>query len=198
MDEIVKTPDSTPEEKEEQPAEEQPAPAKEPPKRKRKKRTAKDYIIGLSVKLGITALALWILLTFVGGIYINHTNSSYPMIKDGDLCITLKIGTPVQGDAVAFKSGEEIRFGRVIASAGETVDIKDDRILVNGTGIFEETVYPTSEEGSKITYPYTVPEDSLFILNDFRSDNSDSRTLGGIPLSDCRGKVIFVMRRRGI
>lgn len=188
MEEIIPAEKTLPEE----------APAQEPPKPKKKKRTAKDYIIGLAVKIGITAAAVWLLLTFVAGVYVNHTNSSYPMIKDGDLCLTYKIGKPSQGDVVAYEHDGEIKFGRVIAFEGDTVEIRDDYITVNGYGIFEETVYPTSAEGSRITYPYTVPENSVFVLNDFRSDVSDSRTLGAISLDNCKGKVVFIMRRRGI
>lgn len=174
------------------------APKEESPKKKRKKRTAKDYMIGFLIKVGVTVLAVWVLLRFVAGVFVCHTNSSYPMIKDGDLCLTYKLGEIKQGDVVAYKSGGSIKFGRVIALAGDSVEIKDDYIAVNGYGIFEETVYPTHSEGSKISYPYTVPENSVFVLNDYRSDVSDSRTQGAVSLGDCRGKVFFIMRRRGI
>ena len=170
----------------------------EAPRPIRKKRTAKDYLIGLLIKIAVTVLAVWFILTFVAGVYVSHTNSSYPMIKDGDLCLTYKLAKPSQGGVVAYKHEGEARFGRVIAVEGDTVEIKDDYIMVNGYGIFEETVYPTSAEGSSITYPYTVPGNSVFVLNDFRSDVSDSRTLGAISLDDCKGNVFFIMRRRGI
>ena len=173
---------------------------KENPQQKpvKKKKTAKDHAIRFFVKIGITALVLILTLTFVLGVYVNHTNSSYPMIKDGDLCLTFKLAKIQKGDVVAFEQDKEIKFARVIASEGETVEIKNDLVCVNGSGIPDNTVYKTTTEGSKISYPYTVPEKSIFVLNDLRSDTSDSRTLGAIPLSECKGKVIFVMRRRGI
>ena len=165
---------------------------------KKKKSTAKTYIIRLLTKLCATALAVFLILNFVAGLYVSHTNSSYPMIKDGDLCLTYRLERPEQGEVVAYKHEGETKFGRVIAFEGDTVDIKDDLITVNGYGIYEETVYPTTAEGSSISYPYTVPDDSVFVLNDFRSDVSDSRALGAIPLGSCNGKVVFIMRRRGI
>ena len=169
-----------------------------PKKSKKKKKTAKDHAIRLFVRLGITALVIVLTLTFVLGVYVDHNNSSYPMIKDGDLCLTYKLGKLDKGDVAAIKQNGELRFARVIALEGDTVEIKNDFVSVNGTGIFDDTVYGTTAEGSKIKYPYKVPEGTVFVLNDFRSDTSDSRTLGGIPLSDCKGKVIFIMRRRGI
>ena len=81
---------------------------------------------------------------------------------------------------------------------GDTVEISDGSLTVNGYGAFEDAVYPTTDEGSKITYPYKVPEDTVFVLNDYRSDATDSRTYGAIPKSDTKGCVVFVMRRRGI
>ena len=88
--------------------------------------------------------------------------------------------------------------GRVIAAEGDSVDILSDYVTVNGYGIFEDTLYPTTSEGASITFPYTVSENCVFVLNDYRSDISDSRTFGAIRLDDVQGKVVFVMRRRGI
>lgn len=165
---------------------------------KKKRRTAKDYAIEFFVRIAVTALAVWLACTFVIGVFVNHSNSSYPMIKDGDLCITYRLAKLAQGDEIAYISGDATKFGRIIAFEGDTVEIKDDYITVNGYGIFEDTVYQTTGEGSSIDYPYTVPDGCVFVLNDFRSDVSDSRTYGGIPLTDSKGKVIFIMRRRGI
>ena len=86
---------------------------------------------------------------------------------------------------------------------GTAIDADKENIFndfnsVNDYGISENAVYPTSPEGSAISYPYQVPENCVFVLNDFRSDLSDSRTYGGIPLEDVEGAVVFTMRMRGI
>ena len=147
---------------------------------KKKKKTAKQYAVRFFIRLGAAALVVTLTLVFVLGVYVNHSNSSYPMIKDGDLCLTFKLSKLKQGDVTAFRSGDEIKFGRVIALEGDTVEIKNDQVIVNGIGLYEDTVYRTSAESSKIEFPYTVPKDTVFVLNDLRSDTSDSRTLGGI------------------
>ncbi|MBQ8966613.1 signal peptidase I [Ruminococcus sp.] len=174
------------------------APAKKEEKLpKKKKRTAKSLAIEFFIRIAVTAVLITVVLVFVAGVYVNHSNSSYPMIKDGDLCMTLKLKQPEQGDAVAYEHDGGILFGRVIAEGGDVVEIKDGYVAVNGFGLFEDTVYPTNTEGSAIEYPYTVPENTYFILNDFRSDVTDSRIYGGISKDDYKGKVIFLMRRRG-
>ena len=168
------------------------------PKKPKKKKTAKDFAISFFIKIGITVLCLWILLTWVVGVYVNHSNSSYPMLKDGDLCITFRLANLNTGDEIAYERDGQIYFGRIVAMPGDTVEISDGSLTVNGYGVFEDAVYPTTDEGSKITYPYKVPEDTVFVLNDYRSDATDSRTYGAIPKSDTKGCVVFVMRRRGI
>ena len=185
------TADSVPEQPEVTPAAE-----KEKPKKRR--HSAKYYAAVFFAKLAVTALICWALLTYVAGIYICHSNSSFPMIKDGDFCLTYRLGELKQGVAVVYKRNGKTCFGRVIAGSGDQVEILSDYITVNNYGIYENTVYPTSPEGSKITYPYTVPENCVFVLNDFRNDLNDSRTFGGVPLDDVQGKIVFIMRRRGL
>lgn len=166
-------------------------------KKKRKKKSWKYYCARFFAKIAVTVIGCWVLLTYVFGVYVNHNNSSYPMIKDGDLCITSKTSEVVKGDVVAYKKGDRVCFGRVIAKAGEEVDIRDGVVLVDGYNVVEDTVYETSDEESKIKYPYIVPNNEVFILNDFRKEVTDSRVLGGIPEKDLRGELIFLIRRRG-
>ena len=167
-------------------------------KTKKRKKTSKDLAIEFFIKVGITIAVAVILCVFVVGIHVNHGNSSYPMLKDGDLVITFKIGRLEAGEEIAYKVDGKVRFGRIVAVEGDVVKIADQYITVNDYGIVEDVVYPTSSEGAKIGFPYQVPNENVFVLNDFRSDVTDSRTYGAIPLKDCEGKVVLVLRRRGI
>ncbi|MBO4863026.1 MAG: signal peptidase I [Eubacterium sp.] len=168
------------------------------PKKPKKKRSAGSYAIEFFIKVGVTALAIWALLTFVVSININHSNSGYPMIKDGDLCISYRRGKIVNNDVYSYKQGGKVKFGRIMAEAGDSVSFMEESLMVNGYGVYEDTVYPTTEEGVKIPLPYTVPQGSVFLLNDYRNDLDDSRTFGGVPQEDIIGKVILIIRRRGI
>ena len=165
---------------------------------KRGKKTAASYAIEFFIKVGVTAVVIVVLCVFVIGIHVNHGNSSYPMIKDGDLLITYKLSELQAGQEIAYKKDGEIRFARIVAMAGDEVKISDQRLMVNGYGIVEDTVYPTTAEGAAISFPYVVPDGTVFVLNDFRSDVNDSRTFGAIPLPDCEGEVVIILRRRGI
>ena len=164
----------------------------------KRKKTSTDYAIELLIKVAITIAVVVVLCVFVVGIHVNHGNSSYPMIKDGDLVITFKFGQLNQGDEICYKADGETKFGRIVAKAGDAINITDSYVMVNGFGLTEDVVYPTSADGSLIAFPYTVGNGSVFVLNDFRKDVKDSRTYGAIPLKDCEGKVVLVLRRRGI
>lgn len=167
-------------------------------KKPKKKKTAGTYALSFFIKIAVTALVIWVLLTFVAGVHICHTNSAYPTIRDGEFCLTYRLADYKKGTMIVYEQGDEARFGRVIAFGGDTVAIYNDYILVNDSVLSENAVYSTSPEGSKISYPYKVPDDCVFVLNDFRSDSSDSRAFGGIPRKDVEGAVVFTMRMRGI
>ena len=163
-----------------------------------KKRTAGSYALSFFAKAGITALVLWVLFTFVISVCICHTNSAYPAIRDGEFCLINRLSEPEQGTMIVYRLNGETRFGRVIGKGGDKIEIFNDYVSVNDYGIFENVVYPTSPEGSAISYPYIVPDNCVFVMNDHRPDITDSRTSGGIPESDIIGKVVFTMRMRGI
>lgn len=164
----------------------------------KQKRTAKSYAISFFIKVFVTLIVLTVVFRFIAGIHICHTNCAYPTIRDGEFCLTYRLAELKQGTMIVYRHDGEVKFGRVIAFGRDKVSIFNDFISVNDYGISENAIYPTSPDGSAISYPYQVPENCVFVLNDFRSDLSDSRTCGGIPLEDVEGAVVFTMRMRGI
>ena len=175
-----------------------PVSEEKPPKQKKKKRTALSYAIELLVKIVATVLLIWIVCTFVISVHVNHSNSAYPMIKDGDLCIGYRLGELREGDEVIYRHDDKICFGRIAAGEKDSVEIKDGYVSVEGYGVLESVVYETEPADYGVEYPYTVPEGAYFLLNDYREDKNDSRTFGAVNKKDIEGKVIFIMRRRGI
>ena len=89
-------------------------------------------------------------------------------------------------------------FGRVVAAAGDVVNITDTgALIVNGTTQGGEIMFPTELRGD-LEYPYRVPEGCLYVLGDYRTNAKDSRDFGPIPLEAVEGKVITFLRRRGL
>ena len=172
---------------------------KKPPKKKKKKKTTAQILTGFLIKLAATALAVWLMFTFVLGITIHYGNNMHPALRDGDLIISLRVQRPFLNAAVLYEHDGKTCLGRVVGMPGNVIDISDvGALTVNGIAPAEEVFYPTYRcETSDITYPYTVGEDKVFILNDFRSDTNDSRAFGAVDISDVKGPVLIMLRRRG-
>lgn len=159
--------------------------------------TKQEYIIRTLIKDFLILLVLVFVLVFVLGFHVQKGNYMFPAVRDGDLLILYKRDEPIRTEVVVYDAGAVSLSGRIIAGPGDTVEISDSgELRVNGGVVAEEVFYAT-DPGSYLTYPYVVPSDSYFILNDFRSITNDSRTFGAIPKNYIKGKVIFVIRRRG-
>lgn len=197
-DEKTKKPDALASVKSEKPDTKKPV-KKKPKGKPPKKKTTKQLAIGLAVKIGAVVLVVWGLFTFVLGITIHYGNNMHPMVRDGDLVITLRPQSPYINAAVMYKHDGKTTVGRVVALEGSVVDIaKNGGITVNGNVPTEEVFYPTyPADGSDIKYPYTVPQGKVFILNDFREDTNDSRSFGAVDAGDLQGTLLLTMRRRG-
>ena len=151
----------------------------------------------LVLKLLVVGLCIWLALTFVFGVFRLAGNSMYPALKDGDLCVTYRLEEYHSSDVVAYRADGQLRFGRIVARAGDTVDGDEQGVLINGLHPSEEIFYPTQMLDTALDLPMTLAEGQFLVLNDYRSDLGDSRTYGVIAGDDLEGKVIFIFRRRG-
>jgi len=98
---------------------------------------------------------------------------------------------------LSYNGDAQVR--RVIAVAGDTVDIKERGLMINGSfqqesEIFFETV--RYEEG--IDFPLTLQEGEVFVLGDARINVADSRIYGPVRIEDTKGKVFTILKRRNL
>jgi len=124
-------------------------------------------------------------------------NGMFPAMKDGDLVIGFRLQeTYIKGDVVVYTVNGEKMVGRIVARAGDVITLgTNGTMLVNGTVQTGEIMYPTyAKEG--IEYPFTVPQGSLFIMGDYRTNSEDSRDFGAVSSEDIEAKVITILRRR--
>ena len=88
------------------------------------------------------------------------------------------------------------RIGRIVGMPGDKVNITDEgRLEVNDIILSEEIFYPTDNSDTK-ELPYTVPQNTYYILNDHRTETDDSRIYGGVSEKDLDGTAFFLFRRR--
>ncbi len=160
--------------------------------------------------IGLVAMVLvlsWGLRTFVFQAYEIPSGSMEETIKPGDMVFSEKItyysSDPAPGDIVTFEDPDPDHAGRilikrVIAVGGQVVDLRDGRVYVDDVLQDEpytrgEPSFPlTSLPGTTVDYPYTVPEGSLWVMGDNRTNSQDSRYFGAIAERSVTGKAIFI------
>jgi len=143
------------------------------------------------------------------------TGSMRPTLMEGDLILVNKfiygpripftdwrlpkIREPRRGDVVVFIYPENPKkdfIKRLVAVAGETVEIKNGTIYINDRPLleplFSQRFYynrgPYGQEGQKIT----VPKDCFFVLGDNSHSSQDSRYWGFVPYKNLLGKAILI------
>ena len=155
--------------------------------------------------IGLVVALSWGLRTFVFQAYEIPSGSMEETIMTGDMVFSEKVtyyfNEPEPGDIVTFQDPEipsRILIKRVIATGGQTVDLVDGKVVVDGVPLYEpytdgEPSYPlTPVYGKAISYPFTVPEGQLWVMGDNRTNSQDSRYFGAIKESSVTGKAIFI------
>ena len=147
-----------------------------------------------SLLLLLLIAAVFILFRFVIGIAIVGGNSMEPTLQDGDFVLYSRVVRQYRpGDVISMRvpSGEYY-VKRVIAVGGDTVDLQDGRVLVNGEPLQDDRgTGETQEETGAVIYPYKVREGNVFVLGDNREVSMDSRAFGEVSRRQIRGKVLF-------
>lgn len=158
-----------------------------------------------SVFRWLTGIVAVLFVFFVGWMLFFHIvsvngNSMQPTLQDNDKLFVLTFRyEPQQGDIVVLQNNTEtegLLVKRVIATEGQVVDIDYDtgRVTVDGEILDETYATETTQKAlNEIAYPYTVPEDCVFVMGDNRAESIDSRNcgIGGIDERRIVGKVIF-------
>ena len=162
----------------------------------RQETTLGEDIFQLLLKIVLIILAVILVFTFMYGMARINDVSMKPAIKDGDLVMYYRLDKRfVSGDIAVFKKDGRTTTGRVVAVAGDTVDITKDGLMINGaTQISQDT----TQFQNGVDFPITVGEGQIFVLGDNRPEASDSRIYGCINIKDVKGKAIAVIRTRGL
>jgi signal peptidase I len=115
-------------------------------------------------------------------------------LQDGDVVVSISTTDYQTGDIIAFYYNNNILVKRVIATAGDWVDIDEDgNVYVNGDLLDEPYVTEKALGDCNIDLPYQVPDGRCFVMGDHRATSIDSRnTAVGCVSSDMMvGKILF-------
>lgn len=172
----------------------------------------------------VLAFALAIVLkTFVVQAFFIPSGSMEPTLLPGDRVLVSKVlYHPHRGDIIVFEDphpgpqpdrsviggfvhwlsqglglarpADEDFIKRVIGMPGETVQIRDHAVLIDGRPLPEPYLTRDAKLSMGDYGPATVPPDALFVMGDNRGNSNDSRaSLGFIPLDRVVGHAFVIM-----
>ena len=105
--------------------------------------------------------------------------------------LVYRFSSPRGNDIIVFERDPKPLIKRVIAVAGQTIEVTDGQVIVDGIALTEPylTVVTQGRFG-----PYTVPEGTVFVMGDNRNVSLDSRdsSVGPVSLRNIRGKALAV------
>lgn len=149
----------------------------------------------------IIVVAIWLLFGLFFGVTTAPNNDMYPRIDTGDLLLYYRLDKDVKAqDVVVIRKNDTTYVARVVAVAGDTVEITDDeRLVINGNSVIESNIFrSTPRYEGFVNYPLTLEEGTFFVLVDARNTGEDSRYFGPVSTDELLGTVITVVRRTNL
>jgi signal peptidase I len=142
----------------------------------------------VAAAIAVLVVTLWMPVIQIYG------KSMTPTLSSGEIVVLVKTTNFKPGDIIAFYYNNKILVKRVIAQAGDWVDITEDgRVIVNGEELDEPYVSEKALGECDIKLPYQVPDERVFVLGDHRSVSIDSRSsqVGCVAEEQIVGKITF-------
>lgn len=155
-------------------------------------------IIGMVVYFLIVVAVMVFVVKFIGQRTVVIGDSMQTTLSDGDNLITDKITyrfrDPKRFDIVVFPFKEntsKLLIKRIIGMPGETVQIKNGKVYINGYELQENYGNEIMNDAGIASEPILLGEDEYFVLGDNRNNSQDSRfsSVGNVSRSDLIGRA---------
>jgi len=142
----------------------------------------------------VLAAIIWLAVNFATARFIVEGSSMEPNFHTGQMLIvsrlSYKLSTPQRGDVIVFQYPDnpvDDYIKRVIGVPGDTVEVQDSRVYIDGQLISEPYLQPDTPEIQR--GKWVVPADSYFVMGDNRAHSSDSRSWGMLSKEFIIGKA---------
>jgi signal peptidase I len=175
-----------------------------------KERSPFQELLGMLLYIGVVLVITFLIITFVGQRTHVSGDSMKNTLHHGDQLIvdkiTYRFKEPVRYDIIVFPyQYEEDTFyiKRIIGLPGETVQIVNGEIYINGEILRETYGREVIRDPGMAAEPVQLGEDEYFVLGDNRNASSDSRepSVGVIHRNDIVGRAwirIWPLNKAGI
>ena len=143
----------------------------------------------------LLAVILFLVINTLTGPYQVHGQSMEPSLHDGQYLIASKVAfwlhPPERGDVIVLDpptgQSEVPYIKRLIGLPGDVVEIRENRVWVNGIALNEPYILDPPAYGGN----WVVAADQYFVLGDNRNNSSDSHAWGLLARDRIIGKAIF-------
>lgn len=152
--------------------------------------------------MAVILLALFVVMGVGAEIQVDG-RSMEPTLENQDVVLINKICYDFHNvgrfDVVAFSRKEDsssLLIKRIVGLPGETVQINDGHIYIDGVQLDTEGYMETAAVAGLAKEPVTLGESEYFVMGDWPEVSEDSRfdSVGNVEQSQILGKVWFVMR----
>lgn len=164
------------------------------------------YVLAILITSGITYSTKMVLNENIIKAYKIPTNSMMPTLLPGDYLLSNRsyycANNVDRGDLIIFQNPENVNLEfikRVIGLPGDTLEVKNQIVFINGTQLDENYLLPENKEDPGLEMrapanfgPIYVPAENYFVLGDNRGNSYDSRHFGMINRGLIKGKPSLI------
>lgn len=154
--------------------------------------------------VAIVFLSAIVIRTFVFQPFVVEGSSMEHSFHNGEYLfiekVSYKLNTPKRGDVIVFRYPRDTRYNyikRVIGLPGETVQIKDGQVYINGSVLPESYINDGEEtyidNNRDLNYEITLEKNQFFMMGDNRAHSSDSREWGPLDKKYIIGRSALVL-----
>ncbi len=172
-----------------------------------KKKSVVRNILLWTFEILVVILFAYVVVYFFGQSRTNVGQSMDVTLSGGDTVllnvIAYQLGSPKRGDVISFKPNGSTTghssIKRIIGLPGETIQIKDGMIYIDGSVYLEKKNYPAITNPGIAADEIKLGEKEYFVLGDNRNNSEDSRfgDVGLVNSDYIEGKVWFVLSSQG-
>lgn len=155
-----------------------------------------------AVEIAIVCAAAFLIVLAFGERVSSAGDSMSPTLANGDVVLVNRviynIKDPARGDIIIYRDNDNVHYSikRVVGLPGETVQITDGTIYIDGEAVTEDIYVSEISYAGVAKDPVELGEDEYFVLGDNADASNDSRTpgVGNVSRSEIYGKAWFAAR----